>query len=51
MKFEIDIAPKWYQHEPEVVAENEKCKILCDIYTQGPRNDILSGGGLTGAIA
>ena len=33
-KFEIDVTPKWYQHEPEAVTENEKCKILWDVSIQ-----------------
>ena len=36
-KFEIDVAPKWYQHEPEAVKENEKCKILWDVSIQTDR--------------
>ena len=33
-KFGIEVSKKWYQHEPETVAENEKSKILWDMNIQ-----------------
>ena len=33
-KFEIDVTPKWCQHEPEAVTENEKREILRDVSIQ-----------------
>ena len=33
-KIEIDETQKWYQHESEAVAENDKCKSLWDVSIQ-----------------
>ena len=37
-KFGIDVAEKWYQHEPEGVVENERVKILWDFMIQCDRD-------------
>ena len=29
-KYGIEVKEKWYEHRPEVVMENDKCKILWD---------------------
>ena len=46
-KYGIEVKEKWYEHEPEVVMENEKCKILWDFTVQtdheiyGRRPDVI----------
>ena len=30
----LDQADKWYEHKPEVVVENEKIKLLLDMWIQ-----------------
>ena len=29
-KFEVECEEKWFSHQPELVLENDKCKILWD---------------------
>ena len=33
-KYRIEVKEKWYEHKPEVVMENDKCKILWDFTVQ-----------------
>ena len=46
-KYWIEVKEKWYEHKPEVVMENDKCKILWDFRVQtdhdmyGRRPDVI----------
>ena len=46
-KYGIKVKGKWYKHKPEVVMENDKCKILWDLTVQtdheiyGRRPDVI----------
>ena len=33
-KYEVNRSEKWYEHQPEKVVENERCKILWDMTIQ-----------------
>ena len=46
-KYGIEVTEKWYKHKPEVVMENDKCKILRDFTVQtnkiyGRRPDVIA---------
>ena len=33
-KFEVECEEKWFSHQPELVLENGKCKILWDFVVE-----------------
>ena len=46
-KYGTEVKQKWYEHKPEVVTENDKCKMLWDFPVQtdqeiyGRRRDVI----------
>ena len=46
-KYRVKVKEKWYKHKPDVVMENDKCKILWDFTIQtdheiyGRRPDVI----------